>query len=57
MNQPSHTQKHTHHRDRAPTRQGKNLARFFVEAVRTRKGLPVTKKLVADAEKQRTRKR
>jgi hypothetical protein len=34
--------------------QGKNLARGFVDAVRGRKGLPVERKVVAHAEKQRT---
>ena len=51
---PSHT--HSHLRIRLHS-QGKNLARFYVDAVRARKGLPVTRKLVVDAEKQRTRKR
>lgn len=37
--------------------EGVNIARVYVEAVRERKGLPVTKKLVVDAEKQRTRKK
>ena len=34
--------------------QGKNIARGFMDAVRVRKGMPVEKKLVQHAEKQRT---
>lgn len=34
--------------------QGKNLARVYVDAVRGRKGMPVERKIVAHAEKQRT---
>ena len=49
----SHT--HTHTTLNPP--QGRNLARGFIDSVRERKGLPVTKKLVHDAEKQRNRKK
>ena len=34
--------------------QGRNIAREFVDSVRGRKGLPVERKVVAHAEKQRT---
>jgi ribosome assembly protein 1 len=33
---------------------GRNLARGYVDAVRGRKGMPVERKIVAHAEKQRT---
>lgn len=34
--------------------QQKNLARGFVDAVRSRRGMPVERRLVAHADKQRT---
>jgi len=43
--------------ERGEREEGVNVAKAFVELVRERKGLPVTKKLVNDAEKQRTRKK
>lgn len=51
--QPTTEEEREEHGDTLYEGQGKNLARNFMDAVRTRKGMPVEKKIVAHADKQR----